>query len=633
MAYANIPGMSLHVKDGGLLVSVPTGSLTDTVLIIGNAVDGPTGRALKVTASTAEKIYGPLVYDDNVYLPPASRPNDTGKYNGNNLLKAYNEVTAGGCTDVMFMRVGGTQATSAAASAALGMTLSSVYPGSVYNTVIGTSPASTSGLYAKLTVTSTASGTGNITQATLQIMQRSLGKGYNKTYTIVDKTNGRSICKTKEDFILEVNGDTANRTITLAMTGGSYTDYVASSFSVTASGTKETLLTLSGGTDGTRQDGTYSADSYWLPSTDEDGIETFTTSTSAAPGAINGLARLYHELMAAETGPFDKLLMIEPDIVYLPCLYFDDNVSDTPLVVQLSAGIEFAAALHRATSYNYPMVGVMGQNPLTKIDRLSISQAVSRLITNEMGTDYFNSGYFVSCTSSNGTQFAFVDEDTNDVIDAGRYVQVVAGPDVVLYNDDLGSYIETPAGVYAGLLSTVPPNRAVSNMTLPGIKGLLYEYTYQQINKLSGGQPWDDMENTSGDGGSYIVLRKNALGNIIVNLDNTCAERSSDYANYQVLYIVNLAASGIKRISTNYLGLASSLATRLALKNEIKSFLDALAETGAIAGGEDVGYSFSVGADTYDQVLGRVVIKLQLRPCLQIKTISVTINVVPPTGS
>ncbi len=87
MANQNIPGVSFEFKDTGRLVPVITGPITDSVLIIGNAVDGPVNVPVRVTGKNVEQIFGPVAYDALYESPNGDK--DLGRYNGNNLVKAY----------------------------------------------------------------------------------------------------------------------------------------------------------------------------------------------------------------------------------------------------------------------------------------------------------------------------------------------------------------------------------------------------------------------------------------------------------------------------------------------------------------------------------------------------------------
>lgn len=632
MANQNIPGVSFHVKDDGRLVPVVSGPITDTVLIVGNAVDGPVNTPVKVNSRNVEQVFGPVVYDS---LYASARGDiDLGRYNGNNLVKAYSEVVLGGCTNIILMRIGddgtkvkqavptwatyastnGIETFTAAATGSdtlgslLGIDLKAVFPGSVYN-----------GLGIKLTFTVSGS---SVTGATLEIRQDLRRKGRKLVYTLVDATTKLS----KRDLIQKINNDMRNQSI-IASSQATDTNLDAQvPLKTSPTGTTTAYFCLSGGTDGVRSD--FGADAL----AQQQGVYQ----------ALMGSAAAVTSGEPDEDSPFARLESIEADVVYLAALYADENVGTAG--APMTIAVPFAKALHNAALNDYPMVGVMGTKPTIDSVPAKVSTIVDKLNTarsslaNDALADtngiMLKMGWFVGddpATKVNA--FDAIDPDYNEKLDLGRYVLMVAGPDVVLSSPRLGQYVETGAGVYAGLLSTVPPDRAVTNMILSGVNQLAFSFTNKQLNKLSGGQPWDPNNKISGSGGSYVIFRRNLDGNVIVNLDNTCAGRDSDYASYQVFSIVNRVASGLKRVVAPFIGMSAHTTTKTAMENQIRAFLDHIASTRAIAGGEGVGYDFSVTASGTDQLLGRVNIELTLHPAMQIKAINITISVAPPTGA
>lgn len=625
MATTNSPGVQFEYMDDGRLVPVVTGPVTDTVFIIGNAVDGPINTPVRVTAKNVESVFGPVVYN-SVYTSP-NGVRDNGKYNGNNLVKAYSEVVQGGCTDVIMMRLGDATHSPAASAApaasdeyvpqtsgdaldtVLGIEISAKYPGTVYNGI---------GMTATWTVTGTAPDTV-LTSATLTIRQDLKKKGRSLTYTI---NSGADTTLTKRELIHLINSDPRNFSIAASSVADSNLDEPVSLSAETSGDTK--YWVLDGGVDGTRKDFSTAANLY--------------NALMGWDGTDDGTAALNADVPAEES-PFAKLETLETDVVYLSCLYADENVGSTG--TPQSIAVPLAKALHEASKNDYPMVGVLGTAPTVNSIPTKVSTIVDSLIQQRTGiaSDALTSngalkmGYFVAKDDAGQTAFDWVDSDTNKVVDLGRYILLVAGPDVLISNPKLGQYVETGAGVYAGLLTTVPPNRATTNMQLPGVTHLTYTFTNRQLNKLAGGQPYDESTGDSGMGGSYVLFRRNIAGNIVINLDNTCAGRDSDYASYQVLYVVNMVASGLKKVVEPFIGMSAHATTKSALDNAVKKFLDYIAETRAIAGGEGTGYTFSITATGIDQLLGRINIELQLRPALQIKMINVSISVTPPTGA
>lgn len=639
MATQNIPGVSFHYKDEGRFVPVVSGPITDTVLIIGLAVDGPVNTPVRVNAKNVEQVFGPVVYDqyytstwDAATAQPTNGDRDYGRYNGNSLVKAYAEVVQGGCTDIILMRVGDPEGTIAkqatpviadtpdatgkykkaatqtgdTLSTLLGVDITARYPGMVYN-----------GIGIKLTYTVSASAlSGN---AYLEIHQELKRKGRVLTLQIAD--NGVAI--TKRQLIEKVNSDLRNNSIVAVSQANETNLDAAIPFNLNkTNGTYTSYFVLDGGTDGNRADfGTAKAIYEALMG----------GSDAAASGDPD------------EESAFARLETTEADIVLMAAIYADENIGDAsnPQTIM----VPFAKAIHTASKNDYPMIGVCGTKPVvdsipvkvgTVVDNLAIAQYTGQAADAfaDSAKTMLKLGYFLSMDPDlKTTRFHWIDPELNEVVDLGRYILCVGGPDVWLSNAKIGQYVDSGAGVYAGLLSTLPPYRAVTNMTLPGVGQLAWAFSNRQLNKVAGGTPYDEVYKESGAGGSYVLFRKNIAGNIVVNLDNSCASRQSDYASYQVSYIVNMVASGIKRVVEPFIGMAAHTTTKTALENQVRKFLDLVAETRAIAGGEGVGYDFAISASGVDQMLGRINIDLTLRPALQIKAVNVTISVAPPTGA
>lgn len=94
-----LPGHLVEFKDGGLSVRTdPNPPTTESILILGTAVDGPKNVPVAVDPSTAEKIFG-----------KAAHPNGTP--NGATLLVGFEEAWNAGCRDIRLMRISGEKAT------------------------------------------------------------------------------------------------------------------------------------------------------------------------------------------------------------------------------------------------------------------------------------------------------------------------------------------------------------------------------------------------------------------------------------------------------------------------------------------------------------------------------------------
>lgn len=106
--FPNIPGQLVEFKDGGYSARVNDAEVdTDSILLLGTAVDGPVGEAIAVDHNDVDgvrRIFGSDV-DSN------------GTSNGATLFKFYKQASELGCRDIRLMRVTGTPATASVKAA------------------------------------------------------------------------------------------------------------------------------------------------------------------------------------------------------------------------------------------------------------------------------------------------------------------------------------------------------------------------------------------------------------------------------------------------------------------------------------------------------------------------------------
>lgn len=93
--YPNLPGMLVEFKDGGMALRTdPNPPNTDSILILGTAIDGPVMEPVAVDINTAELIFG-------------KDTKANGVPNGSTLIPAFKQAWEGGCRDIRLMRVTG----------------------------------------------------------------------------------------------------------------------------------------------------------------------------------------------------------------------------------------------------------------------------------------------------------------------------------------------------------------------------------------------------------------------------------------------------------------------------------------------------------------------------------------------
>lgn len=103
--YPNLPGMLVEFKDGGstLRFDESTAS-TDSLLLLGTAIDGPVMEPVAVDIDTAELVFG-------------SELKANGASNGSTLVHAFKQAYEAGCRDIRLMRISGEKANATVGAA------------------------------------------------------------------------------------------------------------------------------------------------------------------------------------------------------------------------------------------------------------------------------------------------------------------------------------------------------------------------------------------------------------------------------------------------------------------------------------------------------------------------------------
>ncbi len=234
---------------------------------------------------------------------------------------------------------------------------------------------------------------------------------------------------------------------------------------------------------------------------------------------------------------------------------------------------------------------------------------------------WINFGYFMN----NG--FYYTDEYTGDTIDVGKFMSVVAGPDIIFNQREINYYLENGAAAYAGLITNLPSQSATTNKSLGSVKALQGAYSKNLHELLNQGLNRDVTKNQFGSS-AYVTFRTNNVVNQpVVVSDNTAAQRKSDYRTLQVLRIVNLASRLTKAVMYPFIGEPNNVEARTAMKTQLNTALNTMVEAGALIGGDGNGYQFTITSDPVETLLGQITVTLFLRPALEIKFVSVVVSV------
>ena len=308
-------------------------------------------------------------------------------------------------------------------------------------------------------------------------------------------------------------------------------------------------------------------------------------------------------------------------VLVVPGLFFDDMLDPvTGAVQQLDAngnvaaisggmGVAYANALqyllefcHQQNIDGLATSVVMGCSPLRSTTLSAIAARAAFLQSAEFMSDGF--------TNHDGT---------SPLCDIGRYLSVVAGPQLIISDPQFGTYASSGALQYAALRTTLTAGVPPSQKPLNGNAGASFGFTRRQLSNLSGGQ------GPTSSGGAYVVF--DTIGaQPIVNLAVTAAGRNSDYAKTHNWDVVQVAGAAVRGAVSPFLGSAFGVEQYNGMYTAIQSALDALVDQNVISGGLGVGYNFQITQTTSDAVLGQANVSLSIRPNFELDWVNVDIK-------
>ena len=578
--------VSLAVGSGGTgYLTAPTVSLTGgggtgataTATVAGGIVTGFT-----VTAAGTGYTSAPAVV-----ITPAGNPDGTraGTYSYNSLVRTAQEVILGGGSNIYLCRVGGTQATAANAILEGTVTVSSMNGGLHYN---GASLSCAIDPAAGVTITILSQPSSKVSGTTV--------------FTYPATLSYDAICR-------QFNGDFRNKTFVLNTTTAAVTKS-ASGISAAATVT----ATLAGG-------------SY----------DTLAPNDTFFPA--DGSKSALYAAVTQTDGTFDQIDTENVNILYFADLYADDAVAPGDVTINGSVVHAYNRSfLQDLALYTYqqsrdafPMIGVIGLRPQADVSRGGVRSRVNQLVTpnasafDDVSTKRVNVAQFIQ----KGIPYTDPTLPGETGIDLGRHLSIVAGPDLIYPNVKLSSYPASPASLYAGLVASLPAQEAATNKTLTTAVSLAYEtLSRAERNLLNIGINTTDDPSSVG-GGAYVTIgrRQPDRAELVVTEDVTAASRGSQYTNLETTRIVQEVQVVVEQTAGNFIGRPNNTAVISALDAELRTALDIVASTGALAGGRGSGYDYSILSSLQDTLVGRISIAMWLKPSKEIRQIVTTVTV------
>lgn len=297
----------------------------------------------------------------------------------------------------------------------------------------------------------------------------------------------------------------------------------------------------------------------------------------------------------AKQGAYQILENYIVDIVVPGGVYSDDYVAGRNKDFAYELSLLCAIITNRTKT----VLGVIPTRPCTDTSLVGVQEHTNKLLK-------YNNTYPLRDENGN-----LVLDAENQLIDIGRHVHVVVGPEPLVFNNELGIIVGNPAIQYAAELTLLPAQSSPLNKNLHGIRGLRYSYQTPQIDKL--------LENRYVMFNSKLNKSRKTIYKIVDGV--TCAFKGSKYARTTTLRCLQEIIDEFRDAADPFLGEPPSVENRNALASAISKRKDILVEQGVA---EDI--SFQLVVTQQDYLLGQASLEIDVVPPKEFRKINMVVG-------
>lgn len=301
-------------------------------------------------------------------------------------------------------------------------------------------------------------------------------------------------------------------------------------------------------------------------------------------------------------GAYQLLENYNVDYVVLTGVYADDVLSGRYDYFDYELALFCAAVSHQSkTTYGY-----IEMSPCVDTTLQGISEYAGKL----------------AAYNANKTRFlmkkdgAIYTDGTGQPIDLGKFVRIVAGPDMLFMSDSLGVHQAFNAVALCAAQSASASQSSLANKRIPGSNGLRYRFSKPQLDKITAAGIITFMQKFDNRG--------NALNGAYCVDSMTAARPGSDYVRTTTCEVVRDCVDDIREVSDPFLGEPITVEQKNALASAISKRLGIRKEQGVI-----LDYSFQIVSTPQDQVLGKARIELTIVPPQELRELTTVVGLSP----
>lgn len=202
---------------------------------------------------------------------------------------------------------------------------------------------------------------------------------------------------------------------------------------------------------------------------------------------------------------------------------------------------------------------------------------------------------------------AVIKDGEGNSIDLGQFIQVIAGPEPVIPNSRLGAVASNTAASYVGFVSQLLVQSAPTNKAMPSVRGLRFEYSSAQLNRLTKAR--------------YVTYKVKPNGAIGIVDSMTAAHVGSDYTRLSTARIVKEAVNQVREVADPFIGEPNDTPNRNALASALDKRLGRMVENKAL-----LDYEFQVISTPQMELIGEATIELTLRAPNELRNLTTIVG-------
>jgi hypothetical protein len=189
---------------------------------------------------------------------------------------------------------------------------------------------------------------------------------------------------------------------------------------------------------------------------------------------------------------------------------------------------------------------------------------------------------------------------------SSRYISVSAFEPVF---DNLGGlpYTSNGQAAYAGMISSLPPQQAPTNKSIPNALRTRFDLSTRQLERLSAMR--------------YVSMRKKPGKNPVICDAMTAAPTGSDFVRLTTVRITFAAMDVVRAVCDPFIGQPNTASKLNAMEAAITKGLNGMVDAGALKK-----FAFTISSSPTQRVLGVVDVELILVPIFEIRRIRTTVK-------